>query len=739
MSVPRPHSMIRTLDQWMRAVHSGTAWNKALEAVELAPADTDPEKTHRPPALGGGIAFDAGCRVYWSLPDAGAVTRSLRVGATEAEPVSLFAGPQETELGDFAPAGTAPTGTLRHPRGLAIDADDRLFVAESGAERIVVVDLWSERVLRVARVLGSDGLPVAPLDVGCGSRRAYAVLDREPWFVALEARRGPWVTPLLRPPDVPPDARPRRVAAFGGEPPVVLFRDDTDEGWIAIPGRDEALEVPDASDVELLSPTRLVVARGPGDTFVQCEVKPEGIFFDAGLRARFYDGLGIGRAPGARIAYGTAAGVRHALPARRRYLRRGRVATYRLDSGALQNEWGRVFLDACVPSGCGLRLHCATADEQPDEEPQIAWSPPANVKDEEVWKLEQTPGWPPRRLAPGDDEVVQLVHRRSTGRELPWSWMAASDPFETYEAPAIAPPGRYLWLTIELTGDGGATPRVRAVRAEHASHDLTRRLPRVYSREPALASFLRRYLATVDGVTNELDGRSEARARLLDPRSAPDAVLPWLAGFIGLALDERWPLAARRMLIAEAPELFRIRGTVASLERMLEIYLGRRPLIVEHYKLRGVGGVLVGGSARAAYTGALVGSNLRVGGAIGVQGEAPLEGNEADAFRTYAHRFTVVVPVLLASEQLATVRDTLDRHRPAHTVFDVCAVGSGMRVGRGLHVGLLSTIGRTGGWETLQLGESLVGRDAIVGRPAEGARVGESPLGGGVGPEVRVG
>jgi phage tail-like protein len=739
MSLPRPHSMIRTRDQWLRAVHQDTAWNKDLDAVELAASVAPPHDARQPPAFGAGVAFDAGCRVYRSLPEAGIVARSLRVGANEDDPVSVFTSPEATRLGDFAPAAGGAAGALRRPRGLAIDADDRLFIAESGAARIVVVDLWSERVLRVARMAGSDGLPVAPLDVACGRRRAFAVLDGAPWLVALEARRGPWAVPLVRPSGVPADARPRRVAVFGGGAPFVLFRDGADGGWITIPGRDEALAVPDASDIELLCDQRLIVARGPGDTFLQWQIEPDGIFFDRDFRARGYDGLGIARAPDARVAYGTDAGVRHALPARRRYSRTGRVATYRLDSGELQNEWGRIFLDACVPSGCRLRLHCATADEQPEEEPQVAWQPPANVEDEEIWQLDQTPGWLPRRLAPGDDQVVQLVHRRATGRELPWSRPPAGDAFETYEAPVIAPPGRYLWLTVELTGDSAATPQVRALRAEHSSHELMRRLPRVYSREPVLASFLRRYLATVDGVTSELDGRGDKRERLLDPRSAPEELLPWLAGFIGLALDERWPLAARRTLIAEAPDLFRVRGTVASLERMLEIYLGRRPLIVEHYRLRGLGGVLVGGTGQAAYTGALVGANLRVGGAIGVEGEAPLEGSETDAFRTYAHRFTVVIPALLASEQLATVRDTLDRHRPAHTVFDVCTVGSGMRVGRGLHVGLLSTIGRTGGWETLQLGESLLGRDAVVGRPADGARVGESPLGGGVGPEVRVG
>lgn len=739
----RPYALIRTQDQWLRATHPGrlTAWNGELRAVELAstPRGARAPQVLDAPPLGGGLAFDAGCRAYRSRPELGRVERTRDTGAEQPEATALFAAPQPVPAGDFRAAEPAGDRALETPRGLAIDADDRLFVAEAGAARIVVVDLWSERVLRVVRTAGEGGAPAAPLDVACGRRRAYAVLDGPPWLVALEARRGPWPVPFERPAGVPAAALPRRVAAFGSAPPVVLFRHPGDDrAWVAVPGRARALAARGATDVELLSPDRLVVAHRPGEAFSQWDLAQ----VDAGaraLRARGYDGLAIARAPDGRVAYGTATGIRRAVPARLRYERRGRVATYRLDSGELQNQWGRVFLDACVPEGCDVRLRLTTADDESDE-PPAPRELPRNVPDlDELFHLDRTPPLEPRSLVAGAEPLAQRVHRRATGRELPWSRNAPGDPFETYEAPVAAPAGRFLWVTLELHGDAALTPRVRALRAEHATHDLLRRLPRVYSREPAVASFLRRYLAIVDGVAAELDARSDARATLLDPRSAPEELLPWLASFVGLMLDERWPVAARRTLVAEAPELFRLRGTVASLERLLEIYVGRRPLIVEHFRLRGMGGMLVGGSEGGAYTGALVGAGLRVGGAIGVEGETPLTGGPAAAFERHAHRFTVVIPAALGAEQLATVRDALDRHRPAHTVFDVCTVGSGMRVGRGLHVGLLSTVGRTGGWGALQAGGSLLGRRATVGRPVTGARVGESRIGGGVGPEVRVG
>jgi phage tail-like protein len=341
-----------------------------------------------------------------------------------------------------------------------------------------------------------------------------------------------------------------------------------------------------------------------------------------------------------------------------------------------------------------------------------------------------SPPLPPASLAPGAGG--EPLHRRETGRELPWARFAADDRFETYEAPVIAPPGRYLWVTLDLLGTGHATPRVRSLRAEHPTHDLVRRLPRTYSRDVAVASFLRRYLALFDGVLDDLQGRAEARATLLDPYAAPEEALPWLASFLGMTLDERWPLAARRQLIDEGPELWRTRGTIRGLTRFLELYLGRPPVLIEHWRLRGLGGALLADEQSSLFAGAAVGMNLRVGGAVGRPGEEPLEGDAAGAFETHAHRFSVLVPAVLDAEGAAVVRDILEAQRPAHSVVEVCTVATGMRVGIGLHVELLSVIGRGSGWDTLHVRGSRIGHRAVLGRPTPGGRLGVGAPGDGI-------
>ena len=172
---------------------------------------------------------------------------------------------------------------------------------------------------------------------------------------------------------------------------------------------------------------------------------------------------------------------------------------------------------------------------------------------------------PPLSLAAVPATDGQPLHRRETGRELPWARFGRGDAFETYEAPVLAPPGRFLWVRLELHGHRPVPPRGSArLRAEHPSHDLLRRHP-----EDVLARRARRVVpaplprALRRHCSASWRPRSDARAILLDPHAAPEEVLPWLASFLGLALDERWPLHARRELIAETPQLCRARGTVA--------------------------------------------------------------------------------------------------------------------------------------------------------------------------------
>jgi phage tail-like protein len=324
------------------------------------------------------------------------------------------------------------------------------------------------------------------------------------------------------------------------------------------------------------------------------------------------------------------------------------------------------------------------------------------------------------------DTVTCPVYRRDTGPEQPWVRFAANDNFRTYEAPIQTDPGRYLWVTVELSGNTRVTPQLRAIRAEYPSHDYLRKLPKTFSRDPRAASFLLRYLATFEGELNDWQSRADARNALIEPASAPDEILPWLAGFIGLALDERWSVSVQRQLISIAVWLFRFRGTIPGLLRFLEITTGGPVAIIEDWRLRGGGGAVLGDTSG---TSSILGAGFQIGGSATITDPFSSAGSGGDAFETHAHRFTVLIQQTLTQDQLSMVNDLLSVHRPAHTLVDVCTLGAGMRVGRGLLVGLTSIIGPTGGFSKLQIGGSLLGKGTVLGMAAAGTKTGASRLG----------
>jgi hypothetical protein len=195
----------------------------------------------------------------------------------------------------------------------------------------------------------------------------------------------------------------------------------------------------------------------------------------------------------------------------------------------------------------------------------------------------------------------------------------------------------------------------------------------------------------------------------------------------GLVLDERWPQSVRRQLIAEVLDLFRFRGTIHGLSRFLRIVTGVEPIIVERYRMRG-GAVI--GEPVARGSRAILGAGMRVGGQVGTGTETTLaQQSLEDAFTTHAHRFTVMLPALLCADTLELAAHVLDLHRPAHTLYDLCTVTAGSRVGRGLHVALSSVVGRGSGWEPIQVGAAALGRGAIVGRPVSGTQTAGARLG----------
>jgi len=94
-------------------------------------------------------------------------------------------------------------------------------------------------------------------------------------------------------------------------------------------------------------------------------------------------------------------------------------------------------------------------------------------------------------------------------------------------------------------------------------------------------SFTQRLADGIDEVLAPVISTLDCLEAYLNPLLTPADFLEWVATWFSEVLDENWPAQRRRRFVAEAVEMFRIRGTVTGLRRELELSSGGRVEINE--------------------------------------------------------------------------------------------------------------------------------------------------------------
>ncbi|EJL30111.1 phage tail protein [Caulobacter sp. AP07] len=240
-----------------------------------------------------------------------------------------------------------------------------------------------------------------------------------------------------------------------------------------------------------------------------------------------------------------------------RYAETAEFLTPVMDGETPQCVWDRLRLDAVIPSGTLVEVW-ARASDNPADADGLLGAP---------WVAQ------PRPCLACD------------GGDLPWRGPLALPPGDpktgagTWHLLFQEARGRYLQLRLKLSGDGAASPRLRALRAWYPRFSYVERfLPAVYREEPG--DFLERFLANMEGVNTAIEDRIAKAQALFDPRTAPTEALAWMADWFDVALDPAWDERRRRLFVARAVDFFRWRGTRHGLE--LALALAFEPCIDEH-------------------------------------------------------------------------------------------------------------------------------------------------------------
>ena len=102
------------------------------------------------------------------------------------------------------------------------------------------------------------------------------------------------------------------------------------------------------------------------------------------------------------------------------------------------------------------------------------------------------------------------------------------------------------------------------------SRPIVSQLPGIYQD----SMFLRAFTGGLDEVLAPAVITLDCLHAYVDPLLAPADFVGWLAGWVGTALEEDWPLDRRRRFVAAAADLYARRGTEHALADEVAIYSG---------------------------------------------------------------------------------------------------------------------------------------------------------------------
>lgn len=374
----------------------------------------------------------------------------------------------------------------------------------------------------------------------------------------------------------------------------------------------------------------------------------------------------------------------------------GYYYTRTLDHGNEQWQWHRLALEAELPPGTIFEIFYHTSDSESLR----------NAVDRTI----------------ADSEFSEQAKRARLESLLSTKWIGPKK--NPHDMLLRENHGRFLWVKLELsTFNEREKPKIHALRAYYPRLSYLRYLPAVYQENAVSRAFLERFLSLFESVLHGLEQEITALFKHFDPQLAPPAFLDWLASWMNLALEEEWKVERKRRFILQAATLFKQKGTPAGLAALVEFYVGKKPLLLEH--ARALKPLLLGTEVRLGFNSVVNRTPVR-----GFRlGESAILGRTAirevaqrpeDPFLPLAHRFTLLLDLNREEFQRyeRKLGQALEEETPSHTAYSIRLIGE-TNLGPEIFIGVNSRVAE---YQPLQIGAAtaILGRTVAVanGEPA---------------------
>jgi len=424
-----------------------------------------------------------------------------------------------------------------------------------------------------------------------------------------------------------------------------------------------------------------------------------------------------------------------------------------LDSGTVDTVWHRLYLEASIPQGCGIRIWLAASNEILDP------------------KAIEADDWYEHRFGER--------YRQGGRSEIPvgsWASLASELPYHPGLLPCAREAerkglfnvliqrsgrrvrslsGRFLYLKAELTGPGNATPEIFAARAYGGRFSYVEHyLPKFYwekifapeadeTANATSADFFERFVDNFEGVLTTIEDRVAFSDLVTRPQTAPVEALDWLASWVGFQFEAGWSEEKRRAFLARAMELYVWHGTLRGLNLALELATdggvsGGEIVVLEDYHLRRTFATIIGADLDddkdPLTLGGIETGNSFIGDTLFIGDEqrreflslfsadldvSATEEAAIDAFfDKLAFRITILVHQNVTQQDLGIIQRIAEREMPAHVEFRILPTSAPLLAGITALVGVDTYLSPRPKPRPARINRSYIGRGDYIMGPA---------------------
>ena len=229
-----------------------------------------------------------------------------------------------------------------------------------------------------------------------------------------------------------------------------------------------------------------------------------------------------------------------------------------LDSGEAETVWSRIKLDIVLPKDTMVSFSYFASDSDLLKYDNQNITVDNYIQDEEVLLV---------------DKLNMLESLWIEERKNPTDMLLSKAK------------GRYLWFKLELLSKQKEVPMIQGLEIEFPRESFVDYLPEFYRSNRENFEFLDRFLGMYQSMILDLQEEVVNISHYLDSDVTTTEFLHWLAEWVAIDDVFRWDEQKLRNFIKQSFSIYKLKGTKEGLERVIELYLGQKPRIVETYEI----------------------------------------------------------------------------------------------------------------------------------------------------------